>query len=64
MCAPRRREKQLARAVSWRGVRLARRNEGACRRHVTEEATPPDGRLAGKPGVGFGAKLRLNGKPL
>ena len=31
------------------GVRLARRKEGACRRHVTDEATPPDGRLARKP---------------
>ena len=26
--------------VSWRGVRLARRDEGAARRAVTEEATP------------------------
>ena len=35
--------------VSWRGVRLARRNEGAARQAVTEAATPPDERLARKP---------------
>ena len=31
-----------------RGARLARRDEGACKRHVTEEATPP--RLDAPPG--------------
>jgi len=47
--------------VSWRDVRLARRDEGAARWALTEEATPSDGRLAGKPGsprsgrMGFGA---------
>ena len=36
-------------APSGRGrVRVTRREEGACRRHVTDEATPPHGRLARK----------------
>ncbi len=39
----------LRRVVSCRGVRLARRDEGACRWHVTEEATPPGGHLGRKP---------------
>ena len=33
--------RSLAHAVSWRGVRVARRKEGACRRHATDEATRP-----------------------
>jgi hypothetical protein len=32
--------------LSWRGVRLARRDEEAAGRAATEEATPPDGHLA------------------
>lgn len=37
----------------WRGVRLVRRKEGACRRHMTDEITPPDGHLVLKPLEGF-----------
>ena len=37
------------RTVSCRGVRLTRRDEGPCRRHVAEEATPSAGRLGRQP---------------
>jgi len=47
MCAPRLPD---GLSVSWQAVRLARRKEGACRRHVTDAATPPGGRIARKPG--------------
>jgi hypothetical protein len=44
------RPRKQCRQPDWRlpvrGGRLARRDEGADRRSVTEEATPPGGRLA------------------